>query len=130
MANLTITISNGLNFFGPQPTNNWGSVVWGVDSWAYSSHDLPTIDIKSILNSLSLSNLTTTLLDLRRTITNSISIAGDMTLESLIDAAGYSRIFGESANAEDRPNTGYTKLSDQTAAFIQLPETSTTWTRQ
>lgn len=130
MTTFNQTVTNTLNLFGPQDTNKWGVMVWGVDNWAYSSIDLPIIDYKLIDNTMTLDSSVTTLLELISVITNSLSLDVDMTDEEVFDGAGYNRLFGNQANAENRPLTSYTNIADQTSVYTSVPRPTTSYTTQ
>jgi hypothetical protein len=50
VANLTKTISNTLRFYGVEPANKWGTLVWGADDWAF--RDVEWTFFKGIANTL------------------------------------------------------------------------------
>ncbi len=129
MTTFNQTITNSVNLFGPQDTNKWGAMIWGVDAWAYSQFDLPTSIEKLITNSLSLSDAVTTIVEHLITVTNSLSLTGDMYVESLIDSNGYYKVFGVDTNAENRPLTSYNNLSDPATSYATLVDPGTTYTQ-
>lgn len=122
------TITNALNLFGPQATNQWGVMVWGVDNWAYSSFDLPVVLDKAIGNSLSLTDVIETLHDIGILMEETLTLDVDMSDEGLSDAAGYMRLFGNVANAENRALTSYTNITDQASAYTSVPRPVTSYT--
>lgn len=130
MADFVKTISNNLNLFGPDRPNFWGSAVLGQDNWGYGNNDLITVTYKVIGEVLSLADTLAISIGYIRTFTASLTLTAYMTDERLLDAAGYAYVFGTSANAENRPLTGYNRSTDITTTFTTLTNTTTTWTRQ
>ncbi len=129
MTTFNKTITNSVNLFGPQDTNKWGAMTWGVDNWAYSQFDLPTIIEKLITNSLSLDSLIDVFDNHLITIDNAMILSGDMYVESLIDSNGYYKVFGVDTNAENRPLTSYNNLSDPATSYATLVDPGTTYTQ-
>lgn len=128
MANLTKTVSNSLRVFGPADTNNWGEMLWG-DNWAYDGSDLVTSTRKVIAYSLGLSQTLATQIDYHLTVSNTLSLSGDMARESLTDQNGYDYYFPDE-NAEHRPSSGYTSIADTDTTYSPVSEPSTSWTSQ
>ncbi len=129
MTTFNQTITNSLNMFGPQDTNNWGVLVWGIDNWAYGAFDLPVTFYKVIFETMALDDSITTLFDAGMLINNSITLTGDMTDEYLIDRNGYYQVFDGGRNAETRPLTGYNSLSDTVTSYTQTADPGTSYTQ-
>ena len=128
MADFIKTISNGLNLFGIDRPNLWGSFLWG-QNWGYGNNDLVVSVIKLIdWGSLSLSDATATEVDFIKTFSLALSVSGDMGAERISDNAGYFTVFQVSTNAEDRPNTSYNQSSSQAVSFTTVINTTTSWT--
>lgn len=125
MADFTKTVSNGLRLFGPSPTNNWGTMLWG-QNWAYGDVDFITAIAKTLSNSFVLSNTVSLQANFFPTISNSISVSGDLIMEGLIDSNGYNYFFPDE-NGENRPNTSYNMIVDTATSFTTLTNTQTVW---
>lgn len=127
MADFVKTITNGINLFGIESPNKWGTMLWG-DNWGYGNNDLAVIFNKFISETLILADLTLPQATFNRTLSNSVGISGDMVFEGLTDPAGYNVIFGSSTNAENRPISSYTSSSIYDATYTTATNTLTTWT--
>lgn len=149
MADLTKTISNSLRLFTSDSTNKWGSFLWGTGLWGASGDVVVRVDkiisnqislsdsyqisanfFVTLTNSISLQSAIETLTEIAYgvLITNSISVLGDMSRETLIDQKGYQRDFGNGPNAENKPLSSYTYISDPTTTYVKISATNTTWT--
>lgn len=118
MADLTITVRDGLNVFGPQPTNRYGLNEYG-ENWAYGDRDLQTNVSKFLSEIITLAETVSFLVTYFRTYTDSFSIA-DIITASLRDAAGY--YYDDS----DTPST-YTEMTSAGSVWTEASEPSTTW---
>lgn len=130
MADFSTNINNSVNLFGPQDTNKWGAITWGVHAWGYGKADLDASLNKLIANSLSLTNTVSTDLNIGANISNSLSISGDLYSEYLQDSAGYFYATGNGSNLENRVFTSYNSLTDITTSFTTQPSVGTTWSEQ
>lgn len=131
MANFVKTITNAITVFGGEKTTRWNSMVWGTDKWGYGSYDGIQLVVKVIGNALLASNTLSRLqVGYNRTITNSVRLSADMVSEELLDAAGYKFLFGQSANAENRPMTSYNETNPNSTSFTTQTNSSTSWVEQ
>lgn len=129
MANFTKTITNSFALFGAEQTSKWGTMTWG-QNWAFGSGELAVSIGKVVSNSVSLDSTITLLRDIAQTISNALSISGDMSSEVLTDSNGWSRFWGSSTNAESRLFTSFTAATDVTTTYTPASDVTTTWTQQ
>jgi hypothetical protein len=128
MTTFNQTITNSLNLFGPQDTNKWGEMIWGIDNWAYSQFDLPIVIVKLIDNTMLLDNTVETLYDVGVLLENSLALTNNMTDEYLSDENGWLTFFGNSTNAENRALTSYNRVTGQATAYTSVPRSTTSYT--
>lgn len=129
MATYFVTVNNSLNVFGPQDTNRWNEITWGVDLWGYGQDDLRTLVAKPIEEALSLASEISTVLIYFKTLSNTLSLDVDMFDESLIEENGYYRVFGVTGNNETRPLTSYNETSDITTSYTTAADVTTSYTQ-
>jgi hypothetical protein len=148
MANYNITISNSLNTFGLAPSDKWNDWNWNAFKWGEGTEDLQVF-INLIVNTSALAPTSDMyfrfmhMLDIGSTaltsaidaylytgisISNSLSITGDMLSETLMDSAGYNYVFsGQTTNAEDRFSPTYASQTANTTTWASAAASSTTW---
>lgn len=125
MAALTVTISDGLNIFGPRPTNKWGDMLWG-EKWADGNEDLKTNVFKVLTQSLSCSD--NIVLLIRRVVSDSLSASDILNNVNLRDSEGYYYNYTlPTNNAEDSASTDYTVSSEPSTTWTESSEPSTSW---
>lgn len=124
MTTFNQTITNSLALLGSEPTNKWGTMTWG-QKWAIGDIDLVTTTIKVIGESLTLDSSVSA--SPIKVISNSILFSGDMSLENVVDTAGWYRIFGTSSNAENRPATSFTSITTGSGTYTSIANAGTTW---
>lgn len=127
MADFTKTISNALSLFGSEQTDNWGSMLWG-EKWAFGSEELAVSVGKLLSNSLSFDSTTSVLKDIAFTISNTLTLVGDMGSQ-ILSTGSWSKIWGSSSNAESRPLTSYTSSNIETT-YTAVTDITTSWTEQ
>jgi len=144
MANLSITILNTLDFFGPSNATKWNSFTWNAANWGQDA-DLGTqttkvVDstatpdsdmVKYVLHGLDFGS---TALDSDvvknyvMTILNALSVSADMYSETLRDGAGYYYLYPNNAtNAEDRDFPTWTSSGANSTTWTNPSTTPTTW---
>lgn len=114
MADFAQTITNEFQVFGAEPTNEWGTMEWGTDNWGYGTDVV--VHVEHILDDtqdLTLTDTQTLLVDFFSPIlNNALDMDADMSMETLVDAAGYFHIFtGGVRDAEDRSETAWTDIT-------------------
>jgi hypothetical protein len=129
MADLTITISNNLNVFGIDQTDNWGTMLWG-DNWGYGDNTLIKAVDKFLTETLSLADSISLETTFNLMISEAMTISGDMYDERITDTNNYNKVFGSSDNAENSPMTGYARGSGSSPTYATVSTPSTTWTEQ
>lgn len=128
MATYTKTCTNAINVFGGSPTNKWGTATFGSRVWAFDDQRIVVSFGKTVTNTISFDN--TLLKNTFKNITNTLVVSGDMSNERRGDSAGYLYVWGSSTNAEARPATSFTTISDTAATYVQISDTSTSWSQQ
>lgn len=129
MADHTITISNRLNVFGIDQTDNWGTMLWG-QKWGYGSNTLIKAVDKVLANSVTLTDSLSKETGFNKTISETMSVTGDMYDERIADTNNYTKVFGTSNNAEDAPRTSYSDSDGSVPTYTTVSTPSTTWTEQ
>lgn len=124
MTTFNQTITNSLALLGSEPTNVWGTMTWG-QNWAIGDIDLVTTTIKVIGESLTLDSSVSA--SPIKVISNSILFSGDMSLENVVDTAGWYTVFGSSTNAESRPLTSFTSITTGSGTYTSIANAGTTW---
>lgn len=126
MADFTQTINNSLNVLGASPPTLWNDFNWGEQNWG-ADEDLVTAVDKIIGNTTALTDALFFDIDLVLSF-GSTSISSDLPSQTLEDSDGYFHVFrGGSTNAEDRPLTSYTEVSDGSSTWTESTPPSTTW---
>lgn len=143
MATLTITISNRLGLYAVEPTNEWGQMVWGTDTWGW--RDVEWQFKKAIADSLSLD--VANRFDVRKQIAENLvfdtvisrrfgySIFETMGLSSAITIVkvinnGWTIAKGEQENALNWPMSSFSLISDPTTTWSEVSNPTTTWVQQ
>ena len=124
MANFSKTITNTLNIFGAGKASRWGEFIWGSDAWG--SGEVVKTPLKLSQETLFLSGDNNQYQTIKN-IAENITVTGDMSDEALIDPNGYYIVFQETANAENRPNTGYNSISQSVNSYTTLVTSQPTW---
>lgn len=148
MADFTQTITNRVGLFSAEPTQKWGTLVWGTNEWAYDNDLIvnvgknltetvtmtgPTLnfDIVHILDS---QDVTMTSLIVAFSsiivdpITNSLSMTNLMSGLTLVDSEGFYHVFrGNVTEGEDQITTSYTLVSSDDVTWSPASDPSTTW---
>lgn len=128
MATFTVSIAEAINVWGGEPTSKWGDMVWGVDNWAFGSEDLIVTVFKNLDDTVSISDEWTVIASFRRTLSDTVSVAGQMSDETLIDSAGYRHVFvGGVVNGEDRSLTSFTSVARASDTYTEVSRPSTDW---
>ena len=143
MATLTITISNRLGLYAVEPTNEWGQMVWGTDTWGW--RDVEWQFKKAIAEAITLSSVNGfsvhKLLADSLTFDTAISrqfpyrIFETMGLSSAITIVkvinnGWTLAKGEQENALDWPMSSFSLISDPTTTWSEVLNPTTTWVQQ
>jgi hypothetical protein len=129
MADLTITISNNLNVFGIDQTDDWGTMLWG-DNWGYGSNTLIKAVDKFLSETLTLTDATSPETSFNVSLFETLTLSGDMYDERITDTNNYNKVFGSSDNAEDSPKTAYADSDGSSPTYTATSTPSTTWTAQ
>lgn len=125
MANHTITIENGLNVWGPAPSNKWGAYNWNAFLWGEGTEDTQVEVIQLIENTLSLSNAV--YFSFVKGISESLSLNGDMGSEVLSNG-DWTYVFPDRAtDAEDRDTATWTEDSEESTTWTETTGSDTTW---
>lgn len=126
MTDHTITITNEINVYGPEPTQKWGSMVWGVNLWGYENIDLYVSVFKPIAETIYCDS--DAIKKACKYISNNFSVDADMSSEGLSDQNGWDYLFVDNTTeGENRDFSTYTDVSSNTASYTDLTATSTTW---
>lgn len=131
MADFTQTISNSLNVFGLEGSTLWGAATWGTDLWGQGSTTALNIDKPLTSETLTLTEDLQTEVVYNAILENSISIALDLTDETLQDSAGYYYVFTKpTTDADDRSLATYTEASSPTTTWTEGSTSGPTWSEQ
>lgn len=131
MADLTKTITNQINFFGPAPSTKWGvgfnyTMTWGTSKWGEGTEDLITSVEKMISNSITPSDAFGK--DVIKMISNSLSPTSETTYEDLQTSNGYFYVFVKpTTDAESRNLAAYTESTRPSASYTSAAVASTNW---
>jgi hypothetical protein len=118
MVALTKTVRDGLNVFGPQPTNKYNATNYG-QKWAYGNRDLMTNVFKLLSEIITIAETLSTLVTYFRTWPDSFSLTDRITT-SLRDAAGY--YYDDDIN----PSV-YATVSSAGSVWTEATEPTTSW---
>lgn len=131
MADLSITVQNTINSFGPAPSSKWGTgtpynFTWGTSLWGEGSQDLITQLIKVIGNSISSTD--TYVLAPRHVFSmGSISSTMEMTVEYLT-SNGWNYVFtGNVTDADERNLSTWSDVNSTDATWTATTDPSTSW---
>lgn len=141
MADLTKTISNTLRFYGSEPTNKWGTLVWGTDTW--ETQDIEWTFYKGIADSLTTDSAITgknawkliddaidlTTLVSREfgySISDSFSMSSAITIINIINNNWILSKGGEQ-NALQWPVDNFSIVANPTSSWSEIATPSTTW---
>lgn len=124
MTTFNKTITNTVGVFGGEATNLWGTMTWG-QKWGYGNIDLKTTITKVYGNTLTLDS--SIIASPVKVISNALIFSGDMSMESVVDSAGWYRIFGNSSNAENRPATSFTSVTTGSGSYTSAVNAGTIW---
>lgn len=146
MVAYTQSISNRVGIVAGKPAQFWGSTMtWGTSNWGTKDDFLQIVVSKILTNALALNDpslrfdvakdiqnsLTLTdaqQLQVSRIISESLSIEGDCTNQSLRDGNGYLYVFTRpTTNNETTVNTAYSSQSASVTSFTSQSNTSTAW---
>ena len=132
MADLSVTIANQVNSFGPAPSTKWGDnaiydMTWGSSKWGEGTEDTPTEVGKVIENSQASDSSVSK--EPTKVIDNSQESTFEMSSETLQDGSGYYYVFiRPSSDAENRASTTYTETSDPSTTWTSATVTGVSWT--
>lgn len=125
MADLSQTITNSLNVFGPAPSNKWAAYNWNAFKWGEGTTDLAVSVLKVLSESITPSDVFTK--SQVHTIANTLSPTSDMTSESVLNG-GYYRLFpGSATNGENRVDSSWSGGSSSSPSWSQGTASSTSW---
>lgn len=143
MADFTQTISNTLTLYAYEPTNMWGTMVWGVDLWTYrpASKQVEKVadnalgfdatyafDATHLIENTLASDTDIPKDFVKTPIENSVSLTSDPGSEYLSDTSGYTYVFiAPATNAENRDLSAYTQQTTASASFSCATAGSTSW---
>ena len=118
MAALVASVSETVTVIGGSPATQWGSgqpMTWGSSKWAYGSFTLG-LRVTKGLSGIVEPTAAVLGFEVRKGLSgNSVAATSDVTVESLVDLAGWFTVFV-------RPTTNYisvdqTSFSSQAATF-------------
>jgi hypothetical protein len=125
MADLTITISNAINLFGPADTSLYGTAVYGTDLYGTDSDMEFAVD-KLFSNTANVADALTFEAD--KLTANSVSVSPDIATITRQDAAGFIYVFpSNQLNGANIPSGVFSQIAIGSDAFTTLPANSTTW---
>jgi azurin len=130
VTDFTKTISESINVFGAEPTNKWGTVLWG-QKWGYGNTEIvhriyQSLDDAAIANIIVLSDSTS--IRFFKVIGETLRVSDTLDEISLKDSQGYNYIFTTpTENSEDAPSTSWTPSSDPTTTYVTVGDPSTSW---
>lgn len=126
MANLSITIENGLNVWGPAPSSKWGDWNWNTLIWGEGNEDLQVwVVTQHTSNELALT--TSIYRVITKTIGQTLSLLGDMGSEVLSNNDWVYNYPDRATDAEDRDPVDWTESGDSTTAWTESTDGSTDW---
>lgn len=126
MADLSQTISNSLNLFGPAPSNKWNAYNWNAFVWGEGTADLAVTALKVLSESLTLSDSINK--SQAHVIENTLSPTSDVSLIYHRDSAGYFHVFpGGVTDGDDRVASTWSNGTSTSATWVASSTTSTTW---
>ena len=125
MADLSKTITNSLNLFGPAPSSKWNAYNWNAFLWGEGTTDLAVSALKVLANSLTPAD---SLIKYQAVVvSNSLAPSSDMTGESVTNG-GYYRLFpGSVSDGEDRVDSSWSGGSSGSPSWSQGTASSTSW---
>lgn len=127
MADLSITITNAINTFGPAPGMLWGVDVWGT-KWGVGTEDTKASATKLLTNSIGSDSALALTAAFNRTIANTLDYLADLSSESITVGGGYTLVFpGGASNAENRVISTYSAAAAASTTYSSGTAGSTTW---
>lgn len=144
MADYTQTINESFNIYAPEPTNKWGTLIWGTDNWSRDGDHVmevgklisETTTLTSAMGPWDITKLITDALTLTDTVikdgvttrTESLTMTSPITDLIQTDSEGYYHIFiSDVSDAADRATTTYTEATDPSTDWTEATAASTTW---
>ena len=126
MADFSITINDAIDVLGGEPPNYWGAMVWGTDGWAVGQPEIQSVDKVLPANSISAAEDTT--YEATNTFSDSVAMASDITILTLVDSTGAYHVFqGDKTDAEDRFSNSWSTVAGSSSSWSQVSNPSTTW---
>ena len=127
MTQFTQTITESLVILGISPGSDWGTLVWGTDTWGNTLDHITQVE-KVLTDSISSSDTWFKVFSLDP-ITETIAVSSDFTRMVLTDANGYDFLFrGDTTNGNDQINSTYTSMSEGSSTYSATVNPTTTWT--
>lgn len=132
MADLTISIANSINSFGPAPSDKWGTgtpynFTWGVSKWGEGTEDLQ-VAIEKVLSSEGYSISDDYFFNPNKGLSESLPFASETTSEFLLTGNGWNYVFvAPVIDAENREIAVYTAVSGASVSYTCGTATSPTW---
>lgn len=132
MANLSKTITNSIQSFGPAPSTKWGSgspytMTWGASLWGEGTQDLPVYMTKGISNGVSVADAVALSILYTMVISESFSLTSETVSETL-QSGGYYYVFaGPVTDAENRSRPTYASGSVTAPSWTTLTASDITW---
>lgn len=121
----TKTITNAFQVFGIGPSNKWGSMVWGVDTWGGGSD--VSLSVFKVLGETFTANDTWSKKG-SKVITISPSLLSSLSEVSLVDSENYFHIFiSNVSDASLRAITIWTEPTDPTDVWTEPTDPTTVW---
>ena len=127
MADLSQTVTNSLNLFGPAPSDKWNAYNWNAFIWGEGTAPLVKVPFKVLSETVTLTDSTAKVPS--RVIENTLSPTTSVTLENLTDGEGYYHVFpGGVTDGTDRVATTWSDGSSTSPSWSQGTASSTVWT--
>lgn len=148
MADYTITVTGTVRCFGQGPSSLWNAYSWNAFKWGEGTVDIKT-DVRHLISESTspdtgfaqkkvrhLISETATFADgtiyrsYPKSISESLSLAGEMSSEQVLDGSGYNRVFqGGVTDAESRTTTTWTSGTFDTETWATATAATTTWSQ-
>jgi hypothetical protein len=127
VASFTTTVSESIRCFGVKPSNKWNEYNWNAFLWGEGTNQVLASETKLIAETASLADALAQV-KVETAISESFSLGGSPSSETLRDGAGYYYVFSNNTtNGEERDPVSWTSTSVSTTSFMCQTAGSTTW---
>lgn len=131
MANLSISISNRINTFGPAETSKWGTMLWsatGAGMWGEGVNHLLFIVGKLSAETVTVSEVFEFSVRFGMSLAESITVLSENEDLILTDGTGYSYIFpSNTSDGAEQDTPVYTSGAAASGTWTSGTVTSTSW---